>query len=243
VVGLVEAMRSRARAGLLALPGLTYLVFIFITLRTGQMRYLLPAAFVLAIFAGRAVALGWTARSLALRVVTVAIAAAAIGLSILRGVDLTYAMLKDSRWAAAAWLADRMPNGGRVEYFGASQKLPPLSTKVMTVRSTDYRGLFFAHDTSQAKVAEIVTGWGSSHPDFILVIPDHTSRPGLDYDASVPPGLYRALVAGDLPYHLAATFQTPSLLPWVRRPSLDYPMVNPPIRIFAPAQTRVQGTY
>ena len=116
-------------------------------------------------------------------------------------------MLRDSRWTAASWLANRMPNGGRVEYFGASQKLPPLATNVTSARSADYRGLFFAHDTSEAMVAEIVASWETNHPDFILVMPDHTSRPGLEYDASVPPGLYRALLSGSLPYHLAATVQ------------------------------------
>ena len=241
-VGLADALRRRPREGLLALPGLTYLIFIFITLRTGQMRYLLPAAFVLAIFAGRAVARGWSARLPAVRAVTVATALVAIGLSVLRGVDLSYAMLRDSRWAAASWLANRMPNGGRVEYFGASQKLPPLAANVTSARTADYRGLFFAHDTSEAKVAEIVASWETNHPDFILVMPDHTSRPGLEYDASVPPGLYRALLSGSLPYHLAATFQTPPLFSWVRRPELDYPMVNPPIRIFAPAPVQVRGT-
>ncbi len=232
--GLWAIVRGGGRQAWMVLPAVSYLAFIFLTLRSGQLRYVLPAAALLAIFAGHAAALGLARSRVDLRLASLLLLTAAVGLNLLRGIDLTYAMLRDARWSAAAWLAERLEPGDHVEYFGASQKLPPLPAGVQTDRSTEYHGLFFQHDTSAAKVAEIIAGWQERRPRFLIIMPDHTSRPGAPFDASFPPALYRRLVAGSLSYVPAATFQTPPLLPWVHRPRLDYPSVNPPIRIFAP---------
>jgi hypothetical protein len=40
---------------------------------------------------------------------------------------------------------------------------------------------------------------------------------------------------GSLGYELAAHFESPRLFAWLVRPPLDYPTVNPPIRIFVPS--------
>jgi hypothetical protein len=79
--------------------------------------------------------------------------------------------------------------------------------------------------------------------DFIIVMPDDTNedrrrvawRQGRhsvhsDYMRAED---FDALVNGSLGYRLVAQFQTPRLMPWLRRPFLSYPSVNPPIQIFA----------
>jgi hypothetical protein len=53
------------------------------------------------------------------------------------------------------------------------------------------------------------------------------------HNITCPPEIYRGLLEGTLGYQLAAQFEPPPLLPWVRRPRLDYPSVNPPVRIFS----------
>ena len=52
------------------------------------------------------------------------------------------------------------------------------------------------------------------------------------YSNYCPPRVYELFKEGTNGYRLGKFFQTPSVLPWVSRPSLDYPTVNPPIQIF-----------
>ena len=55
----------------------------------------------------------------------------------------------------------------------------------------------------------------------------------MPHNITCPPEIYQSLLDGSIGYRLVRHFQTPPLIPWVRRPPLDYPSVNPPIRIFA----------
>jgi len=229
--------RSR-QALLLLLPALTYSAFVFFLLRAEQIRYLLPLGFILALFAGAAVeaALRLPIRP---RVAAAAILfAATVSLGTLRLVDLTYAMVHDSRYDAAEWMASRLVPGDRVEYFGATGKLPQVPLGVSIARATLYRGMHFAHDTSAARADAIVAEWMTRRPTLVIVIPDNSSlAPDSPIDGTMPPALFRALESGSLPYHRVARFETAPLLPWVRRPRLDFPMVNPPVHIYAASVT------
>jgi hypothetical protein len=187
VAGLVWAVRRHAPSRVIACLVVGFLGFNFVVLRSGQLRYVLPAGFLLALFAGYATSQIWESRSLAVRALLAILAVVALGLNLLRGIDLTYAMLHDSRWEAAAWLAERTDSGDLIEYFGASQKLPPLERGVVTDRATEYRGLFNVHRVDAAKVEEILERWRGRKPKFVIVMPDHTSRPGAPFDISVPP--------------------------------------------------------
>lgn len=231
---VVWTVRRERQAAILALPALTYLLFMFIALRSAQLRYFLPAGFGLAFFAARAVTLAWEAPARWLRRGMSAVVAGVLGLGLLRGIDLTYQMIRDSRFAAGAWLAARVGPGTRVEYFGASQKLPPLPANVVTAKATEYFGMYRQPRTDLVKVQEILQGWKARSPAFIIVMPDHTSRPGDPFDNTCPPALYAGLLGGTMGYRVAAFFQTPPLFPWLGRPTLDYPTVNPPIRVFMP---------
>ena len=102
----------------------------------------------------------------------------------------------------------------------------------MTRQATEYLGIFVPTRKDDAKVEEILQGWETRKPAFIILIPDLTSPPGLVYNSSCPPQLCDALVDGSFGYPLAAMFKTEPLFPWLRLPPLDYPTINPPIHIF-----------
>lgn len=232
-MGLAWAGRRSRRTLLLVLPAATYLAFIFLLLRVGQLRYLLPLAVMLAIFAAVGLVAGARAGHPGIRAATVLLGCLALGTGLLRHADLTHAMLNDSRYEAERWLAAQLRPGDRVEYFGATQKLPRMPAGVEIARATRYRGMFATYDTSAARSDEIFREWNQRQPRFVLLIPDHSSRSrGDPFDATVPPALYRALESGEAPYRRVAFFHTPPLFPFARRPPLDYPSVNPPVRIY-----------
>lgn len=233
-VGAVVASLRDRRAALFALAVPAYVVSVFLLLRTAQLRYVLPAAFMLAPFAGWAVVQAWRSGRPWLRAAAVIPGTAAVLLQLAHAGALTFEMLRDSRYAAASWLAARVQPGDTVEFFGAANKLPPMAPGVVTVRATPFRGMWGVHDTTEATRDSILERWARRPPKLVIVIPDHSSRPGVPYDISMPPSLYRRLIAGETGLRLAALIQTPAPLPWPRRPPLDYPSVNPPIRIFAP---------
>ncbi len=233
---IVASWRDRRAACVaLAIPG--YAAVQLVALRSTQLRYVLPSVFLLALFAGWAVAAAWRSGRASTRTVTLVLATAALALQVAHGTSLTYEMVRDSRHAAGAWLAVHLRPGDHVEYFGASDKLPPLPREVSSDLATPFRGMWAVHETDSTVANAIRRRWSERPPAVVLVIPDHSSAPGLPYDASMPPSLYETLTAGTAGYRLAAFFQTPPLIPWLPRPALDYPSVNPPIRIFAPLRS------
>ena len=125
-IGSVAAVARRGgRDALLALSAIGYLTVLFLSARTAQLRYVLPAALVLAIYAGRGVMLAWASRS-RLRIPVLALGATAATILTLWAIDLTAAMLRDSRYAAARWIAAEARAGDALEYFGSEHKNPPL---------------------------------------------------------------------------------------------------------------------
>jgi len=232
--GLLATLR-RERLALLLLPALAYIAWMFLVLRAAQLRYMLPGAFLLSVFAAYAVvrAGSWRTARYAAGVVVAFI----LSVQVLRALDLTHQMINDSRYAASAWLAQRLAPGDRIEHFGPAQKLPPLETGVVSAFAAPYHGMYVTPDVGDSAIAQILAGWAQRRPSYVLSIPDFTSEPDSPYSRSFPPPLYEAMLAGESSYTLVAFFQTPRLLPWLRLPRLDYPTVNPPIRIFAPADS------
>ncbi len=232
MAGVVVAARRAPRTALLALSAAGYLVILFLSARVVQLRYVMPAAFVLAIFAGHAAAVAWFSGRIAARVTGLILAAAA-GLTLAAwNADLTWAMLHDSRYAAGAWVARTARPGDALEYFGSPYKHPPMPASLSSRWAIPYRGSMFRADTSDVAVGAIVEGWASRRPRFIELVPDYTSSPGAPYASSCPPAIYRGLEDGSLGYRLVAQFHHPALLPWADRPPIDYPVVNPPIRFY-----------
>ncbi len=241
VAGIILIFVKERKAALFLLPAITYWGVLFTSARVAQLRYLMPVAVTLGFYAAYAVSRSRDSRNVVLRYATALAAVFTLGVCLLRGADLTYAMLHDSRYDAAAWFAEHAHAGDRVEYFGSNQKLPPLEREITTARPIEYRGAIFKPRADAAVVAEIGEGWQQRRPQFILIMPDHSSTPGLPYPATCPPQIYAWLLDGSLGYRLATQFESPRLFPWVGRSDLDYPTVNPPIRIFVPAKP-VEGS-
>ena len=233
-VGARVALRRRATIAWLLVPVAVQVAFTLFLLRSPQLRYMLPTVLLLIPFGAYAVMAAVSAQPARFRWLAYAATLVALGINGLRYLDLTHAMLHDSRIEAGAWIAGHVP-AGRVEYFGATQKLPPMPDRVVTEHATPYYGLYRPHPVDEATAQGIVDRWKADPPALVVIMPDHTSQPGKIYDASVPPILYQWLRSGRAGLRLGARFQTPPLVPWIRRPPLDYPAVNPPIELYVPA--------
>ncbi len=230
--GIVATLRKEKTQALFLLPALTYIAVLFLSARIAQLRYMMPVAFTLSFFAARAVTLGWNASNGVIRWGSAALASVGLLLGLGRGVDLTYAMVADSHYTATRWLDHETHPGDRVEYFGPAQKNPGLAVSVVSAPATPYEGAMKRARVDSAAAEEILAGWAQRQPRFILIQPDYTNQGSYPYSATCPPAVYEALQTGRAGYRLAGLFQTERLLPWVGRPELDHPDVNPPIRIF-----------
>lgn len=230
-VVLLAARQDWLRLAAVA-PALFFLALMPLHIPLSQLRYVLPAAPGLALAAGLAVGMAWGLGAWPRRV-AVAVAVAAAGLNGLRAVDLTYAMIEDSRLAAGAWLQAELKEGDRIDYFGGTERLPPLPAYARTERAAPHLSARKKAPVGPEMQARIKERWTTNPPRFIVVLPDHSSM-GRPHHHTMPPATFLALEDGSLGYDRVAMFQTPPLLPWVKRPRLDYPMVNPPIRIYAP---------
>ena len=232
VAGIVVAIRRNPRSAILACSALGYLAVLFFSARVIQLRYVMPVTFILAVYAGYAVAAAWRSSARVIRWGTAALALATGVTLLLWASDLTDAMLRDSRYAAGAWLRDHARPGDALEYFGSEHKHPPMPTWLTSRHPIPFRGNLYRADTSAAAVAAVVAAWNERHPRFVVLVPDYSSAPGAAYAASCPPAIYRALEDGSLGYRRVALFQSATPLAWVRRPLLDHPVVNPPIRVY-----------
>jgi hypothetical protein len=232
VAGVIDAARRSPRQATLALSALGFLVVVFVSSRFGQLRYMLPVALVVAVFTGRLTIVAWRARPRPVAWVGLA-ASGAAGLTLaLWALDLTHGMLRDARHEAGRWIASEARPGDVLEYFGSEHKHPPMPAWLQSQHVVPFLGSMVRPDTTASGVARVREALADRRPRFVVLVPDYTSPPGAPHAASCPPEIYRNLEAGTLAYRRAALIQTASLLPWVRRPPLDYPVVNPPIRIY-----------
>ncbi|MGQ0642806.1 MAG: ArnT family glycosyltransferase [Gemmatimonadaceae bacterium] len=232
VAGVVLAIRRTPRSALLAYSALVYLLILFFSARIIQLRYVMPVALILALYGGFAIVTAWRTARRVMRWATAALAGAAAATLIVWAADLTYAMLNDSRHDAGAWLAARVRPGDALEYFGPANKNPPMPVLLSSRQAIPTRSSIYAADTGQVAIDAIRQSWQQRQPRFVALIPDYTSHGSAPYSASCPPAIYRALEDGSLGYSRVALFQTPALLAWSRRPQLDHPVVNPPIRLY-----------
>ena len=231
-IGMVWTFRRERLTSAFALPAFTYLAVLFWSARAAQLHFLIPVAFTFAFFAARAIVLAGESGSRTLAYAMAAMGVFAGGLGLLRGIDLTYAMVKDSRYEAGKWLETHSQGSNTVETFGPPSDLPRLKSGIRTAQPVERVGVSEPRLDEEA-IHAIVEGWRTRKPDFVIIMPDYTSAAGAPYSLYCPPSVYEALLNEKLGYRLAASFETDDLFPWARRPALDYPSVNPPIRIFA----------
>jgi hypothetical protein len=226
VLGITLAVR-RDRASLtLALSSLGFFILVLLA-RFTRPHYLLPVALPLTLFVGYALARGLRA-SRPVRLVTGLAACATLGYLLLATVDLTHDMLRDSRYEAGAWLNQQTRPTDRVLFFDPPLRLPPLPAHVQVTQ---------VFHRAEARATVVAT-----RPDFIIVNPDDTNEESQHvewkfgshsvYSDYVPADLFRSLVDESIGYRLVAKFQSPRLMPWLDRPFLSYPSVNPPFHVF-----------
>jgi 4-amino-4-deoxy-L-arabinose transferase-like glycosyltransferase len=227
LAGALIVLRSSPWYLVLMLPVLT--LFLMLILPTGVVvqRYLLPLTLILDAFAARALS---SLRLSYHRPAWLLLLLVLCGWRLLVGADLTYAQYHDTRYGAAKWIQSHVEPDDRIEYFGVTETLPPLPVEIKTQRvagRTHWVGEFGHGPFLLRYLAE-------QGPEYLVVIPDWTSKPGMERSADCPAEVFTALVDGRVGYTQAAFFSTPSLFfgSW-RRPSLDNPSVAPPVRIFA----------
>jgi 4-amino-4-deoxy-L-arabinose transferase-like glycosyltransferase len=227
VAGALLALRKKPRLLLLLLPAPALFVILIWPTGIVVLRYLLPLALLFSAFA--AYALTEMSRS-RLRPLWVPLFVILCGWQLLVGADLTYSQYHDTRYEAAAWLAREATGGARVEYFGAAEVMPGLPAGVIS-RPVAGRAQWVGAFGHGPAVLQYLSKEG---PEYVAIIPDWTSRPGMERSADCPPEVYAALSEGAVGYEQAAFFPTRSLLGgWRLRPPLDNPSVCPPVRIFA----------
>jgi hypothetical protein len=226
LVGWTIAVREARWHLIWAIPFIT--LFVLVIWLPGQMvfRYLLPLTLFVDAFAALALV---KLRASRLASLFVPVAILLIGARLAMGIDLSYAQFRETRTEAAAWMREHARAGDRVEYFGVAETLPSLDRSLISRRvmgRTRWVGEF-GHGPA---VLEYLLKDG---PAYLIVVPDWTSRPGMQHSADCPPEVYAALLDGSAGYALAAHFTPPTLMPkLLQHPRLDYPSVAPPVRIF-----------
>ena len=224
--GVVLAVRRSLWYLIFVLP--IAVQFLLLNLPTGVvvLRYFLPFALPITLFAAHAIV---SLRRSPLRAVWVPALALVVGWNLLFAVDLSYAQFYDSRYAASEWLRTNAGPGERVEFFGVREKVPPLPAEIPSRRLAGRTE--WARESGHGRY--VLDYLAQDGPEYVLIIPDLTSRRGMEHSGDCPPEVYEALINGSAGYRLVAHFGAHSLLPerW-QRPRLDSPSVSPPVRIF-----------
>jgi dolichyl-phosphate-mannose-protein mannosyltransferase len=229
VCGFVLAVRDAPWRLWFVTPFVSFFVLLVWLPGGVYLRYLLPLTLFADAFAAFAVMSLRRSRSAFLFVPAVTIM---IGWRLLMGADLTYAQVRETRSAAAEWFRIHARPGDTVEYFGVKDTMPPMSA-AMRSRRIMGRERWTGEFGLGPAMLEYLKARG---PEFVVIVPDWTSPPGLERSADCPPEVFAALVAGTANYDLVAYFPTPSALPFgFSRPALDNPSVSPPVRVFARA--------
>jgi hypothetical protein len=227
VAGALLALRRKPRLLILLLPAPALFVMLIWPTGIVVLRYLLPLSLLLSAFAAYAL---MEMRRSRLRPLWVPSFAILCGWQLLIGADLTYAQYHDTRYEAADWFKREAKAGDRVEYFGAPETMPYLSSDIIS-RPVAGRVRWVGEFGHGPAVLQYLMKEG---PEYVVIIPDWTSQPGMERSADCPPEVYEALKDGSVGYTQVAYFPPRSLFgEWRLRPPLDNPSVCPPARIFA----------
>jgi hypothetical protein len=212
VVGIAVCLvRDRWKLTLL-IPIPAIFAFVFLPVRYVELRYVMPWAYVLGFFAAVGVVTAWRAQHKLARAVAVLATGATILLGSARSFDLAYAMYRDSRYVAAAWLAQNVREGERLEFFGPMLRLRAMAAIKPGIIPVS------ARVTPQP-------GNGKLEGEFVMA----SAREDLEDFWLCPRWVYDGLNDGSLGYQLVANIQTPTLFELHTRQIF----VNPRILIFA----------
>ena len=196
------------------LPALGYFVFFILPYHWFFLRYAIPLAFVFGVYAARGMVmiLGAMER---FRLARVAFIGLAFAWPICLCLYILFQMQMDARYAAAEWLAAQMAQGDSIANCANTSALPRLREDVHILEL----------EGGTAAISQLA----EERPEFVLMMPDWSSTPGMRYSRYCTDELYQKLMDGSLGYHLVAEFGVDT--PGVSH-LLDYPSVNPPVQIF-----------
>jgi hypothetical protein len=228
VAGVAIAARSNRTALLAIIPGVVLFAGIVAPTGNSRLRFLLPVDIVIAVFAGAGLSYV-TARSP--RWAGTLLIAGVLALPFARAATLTWERVYDSRNDAATWLQDNLPPGARVAYFGPTQKLPTLPRGTEIFRPIPFVGTYRSKTYDSTEIAEMRQMVADARPDVLLIIPDHSSSEAFPWGITLPPEVVAGLEDGSLGYREVQRFKTRPLTP-LGRPPLDYPAVNPEVRVY-----------
>jgi len=196
--GLVLCWRRERRLLWWALPAAGVLLLVVAPVRFVLFRHVMVIAYVLSLLAAYGLS----------RIPKPGVAGLGCmlvcGWCLIRGADLTWQMLRDPRYEAAAWLSRNVRAGDRVAYFGKDDtwKLPALPPQARWIEGIEQR------------------------PEFVLLIPNQDFES--EHEVSVSAQTYAALNDGSLGYQKVLEIQTASL--FASRP---VSFVNPPVKVYA----------
>jgi 4-amino-4-deoxy-L-arabinose transferase-like glycosyltransferase len=191
-----------------------YLLLVIAPIRHMQYRWAMVPALLLVFFSARLLALGIESTG-ARRFIALAATVTGIGWLGAWAIDLRYQVWNDARNGASEWLAQNARPGDRVAFFGSVGQLPRIPRDVQPIR---------IEDDSLASQRLVQSG-----ARLVLVIPDYSSRGGLERSQYLPLTTYQQLQDGSLGFTRAAQFKTTPIL---GRRLDNLPIVNPPVQIF-----------
>ena len=239
--GALLALRTVPARLVLWLPVVT--LFLMLALPTGYalLRYVLP----LTLFIDSFAAFGLVRlRASRLRPVWIPLLVLLCGWRLLIGLDLTYAQYYETRGAASAWFNAFARAGDRIGYFGVTQQLPHLPATIQAQRVADHPAWTGRFDHGSVVLHALAT----EGPEYVVIIPDLYSQPGMERSGDCPPEVYEALVNGTTSYRQVAFFSTPTLLParggghcWTTRRSRRQCASSPARMSWADPSTRREG--
>lgn len=212
-VATAWAFRRHRPTLALTLPAMGHLVTFLVPIQYFYVRFAMPIMFVVSVLAARGLTLALT--RISWRSARVTLVAATLLWPAVLSANLVFEMITDSRYDAGRWMAQHTRPTDRIAHCAPLGELPHFDPDIRTVRLT---------------TANAVTSVIALRPEFVIVQPDWRSPPGMPHSGACPGTFYEALDDGTLGYRPVASFHAPSL---VEHRLLDYPSVNPPVRVFA----------
>lgn len=213
-VGLVVAWRESVFFMVLLAMLIGQAVLVIAPICHMQYRYILFPVVGLSIFASRAFVLGWRGNGF-IKWSCVLAFLLGFGYLALRGADLTYQMLFDTRYSARTWISNHIQAGEKVAYFGEVDQLPVFPSGVILERMPE--------DTT---AGEILT---NGDFNYVIVSPDWSSEAGMERSRFMDESVYSQLKQGSLGYGLAMYFKPRTIF----SSQFKYlAFVNPPVQIY-----------
>jgi hypothetical protein len=188
-VGVVVLPLHHRWARHMVLPLVSYSVLTLAMLNFFRARFVMQLALVLALFAGPALGALWASATARNRLLLIPLAV--IGLySFARGAEITYLMLRDTRYDAEAWMRQDVAPGTDVEVYTETVYLPRFPSHVQV------------HERPFTE--SVVAGVVDRSPDLIVMTSAHHRQlePGTPEAA-----LAARLLRGDFGYRPVRTFR------------------------------------